>query len=159
MNLDTIILNLFKSPLTAAPVWLIVFIGLYYALNFLDKERQKKRDKNFIIENIEMIVMPYVQDAIIVAYKMSERSVDDLQKRMSGIDKLKFATIVYDMIPEVIMGIPRDLVYELIPRERFAELVSSAIDEVNEFIDDKQVKFDEEYQNWLESRRQFSDEK
>lgn len=159
MNLDTIILNLFKSPLTAAPVWLIAFIGLYYALNFLDKERQKKRDKNFIIENIEMIVMPYVQDAIIVAYKMSERSVDDLQKRMSGIDKLKFATIVYDMIPEVIMGIPRDLVYELIPRERFAELVSLAIDEVNEFIDDKQVKFDEEYQNWLESRRQFSDEK
>jgi len=156
MNLD-IVSNLFTSPLTAAPAWLIIFLALYFGANKIIKMREDAAgDRKFIIDNIEMIIMPYVHDAIIVAYKMSEKSVDDLQERMSGIDKLTFATIVYDMLPESIMGVSRELIYELVPRERFAQLVSYAVEHVNKFIDDKQVVFDEAYQNWMEETPPFS---
>jgi len=150
LNSINFISDLFSSPRTAAPAWLLLFILLYFILTVLDRRYKRIINMNFIEKNIDLIIMPFVYDAIVTAYKMSERSIDDLQRRMSGVDKLQFATMVYDMLPQYIMGVDREIIYKLIPKAEFANMVSAAVKQVNKFIDDKQEAFDEAYQDWLE---------
>ena len=82
---------------------------------------------------IEAALLPFVVQAIIGAYKVSEGAVDQFKERLRGVDKADIARRVYELLPDTInigkFVVPTGWVKQVVPEERFAELIQSAFDE------------------------------
>ena len=96
-------------------------------------------------EAIEEALAPLFHYAIMAAYKASEFVIDSTQRRLIGLDKRMLALTVYDAIPSVVMvgkvPVPVSVIKEMIPRDRFAELVQGAFDKFIAFYEDAEDRF------------------
>ena len=51
---------------------------------------------------IEAALLPYLDQAIMAAYKASESLMDAVSERLHGVDKLMVARLVYQMLPDAV---------------------------------------------------------
>lgn len=88
-------------------------------------------------EAIEGALLPYLHNAIMFAYKVSETAIDASQERLDGLDKKLLADAVYDLLPPFLyvgtIAVPLGFLRTLITRERFSELVQMSFDEFMAF--------------------------
>jgi uncharacterized membrane protein YwzB len=117
--------------------------------------RQNKADKKLSKSKVETILKPYVFQAIIVAYKISEKAFDDLENRLAGVDKKQIADSVYDMLPSEINGVPVVYLKAWISKEEFSLLIENLFLDTLEFMQDHQLLFDEQYNAWLIKQSKF----
>lgn len=91
-------------------------------------------------------LLVYVDAAIIGAYKASEALVDAGQERLRGVDKRAIAQGLYDALPETInvrgTPVPIGLIKAVISKKQFATWVDIMFEELNEAVDEFQVKVD-----------------
>jgi hypothetical protein len=82
---------------------------------------------------MEEALLPFIIQGILAAYKISEGAVDQFKQRLHGVDKAEIAERVYDLLPDQIsvgkVVIPIGWIKQVVPEERFAELVQLAFEE------------------------------
>ena len=106
----------------------------------------KRKEQGYPNEAIiEAAILPYIQKAILAAYKASEAVMDETGERLHGIDKARLAGLVYAMLPAYLsinvggyeVRIP---IKQMFPQERFEDLVEKVF---NDFLVWYGEKFDE----------------
>lgn len=102
---------------------------------------------------VEALLLPWIYQAIMAAYKTSEIAVDEIQQRMRGADKAAIAAAVYDMLPPKIGNVPLDVVKMAVSRDRFASLVEAAFNEFDAFVEDHEGRLENLVDAWLEENR------
>lgn len=134
--------------------WVMLLVGValssgLFALGIVVFPKLAKEKQGYPLEaEIEAALLPYVFNAIAVAYKTSERAVDDVNQRIKGIDKAAIAREVYRMLPDQIAGYDLTLIKSLVGPERFAQLVQDAFDRFERFLIEHQSHFDDLYETW-----------
>lgn len=134
--------------------WVMLLVGIavssgLFALGIVLFPKLAKEKQGYPLEaEIEAALLPYVFNAIAVAYKTSERAVDDVNQRIKGIDKAAIAKEVYRMLPDQIGGYDLTLIKSVVGPERFAQLVQDAFDRFERFLIEHQSHFDELYEAW-----------
>ena len=88
---------------------------------------------------IEKALLPIIYQAICMAYKLSEESVEAGDKLLDGVSKAAVADCIYDLLPTSIGGIPPGIIKTLVSREKFAQ-----------FVEQGYQTFDANYHLWLE---------
>lgn len=136
--------------------WLTIFIGIavsagLFALGVVLFPKLVREKQGYPLEaQIEAALLPHVFNAIAIAYRTSERAMDELRVRLKGGDKAAIAREVYRLLPDQIGGFDITLVKNLIPLERFADLVQDAFDRFDRFAMEHNDRFDELYEEWKE---------
>ena len=112
-----------------------------------------KKNLVSIIEGseIEATLLPIIFQGICSAYRLSEKSVDDIHQRIKGVDKKKIADSIYGMLPEKIGVFEVVLVKRIVSRERFEQLVQNAFDGSDRFFIEHQAHFDDLFEKWKAS--------
>ena len=134
--------------------WIMFFVGLalassVLALGVIYYPRLKNQKQGYPFEAaIESALLPLVYDGICAAYRLSERSVDEIHQRIEGADKKKIADTIYSMLPEKIGDFELVLVKRVVTKERFEQLAQDAFDRFNRFFVEHQKHFDELFQKW-----------
>lgn len=114
----------------------------------------RNRDQGYPHEKlIEAILLPWIYNAIIAAYKVSEFTIDEIQQRMRGADKAAIAMALYDMLPNKIGNVSIAVIKTMISRERFGQLVQIAFSEFDEFFEGKESEFKDLLDKWLQDNR------
>ncbi|MCB0168679.1 MAG: hypothetical protein KDI79_30915 [Anaerolineae bacterium] len=132
-------------------VGIAVAAGLF-ALGVVLYPKLAREKQGYPLEaQIEAVLLPYIFNAISIAFKTSERAVDDLQVRLKGQDKAAIANEVYKLLPDQIGGFDITLVKSLVPPDRFAQLVQDAYDRFDHFLVEHQSRFDELYESWKQA--------
>ncbi|HET7089935.1 MAG TPA: hypothetical protein VFL17_14960, partial [Anaerolineae bacterium] len=93
-------------------------------------------------------LLPIIFEGICTAYRLSERSVDEVRQRIKGADKKKIADSIYSLLPEKVGNFDLSLVKRIVPRERFEQLVQDAFDRFDRFFVEHQARFDELFEKW-----------
>lgn len=129
----------------------VVIIGLgVVALGVLGWNYwQERKILNPGIEKYEEFLKPFVFQAIISAYKLSEQALDETGKRIEGLDKKEVAKLVYDMLPDEIAGIPVQQIKLFIGQAGFERMIQSLFDETMDLMKDNRQKFDQAYRIWM----------
>ncbi len=106
-----------------------------------------KRDKQGYPyeDDIEAAILPFVYQAVLGAYRLSERAVDEAQRRMSGVDKKQIADDMYARLPAKLGSVP---IKAWVSREQFATRVQDAFDEFDSFFLQFQGHFDRAFEDW-----------
>lgn len=94
-------------------------------------------------KQIEALLLPWIYQAILGAYKVSEAAIDHLDARMVGADKAAIAGALYDMLPPKIGNIPIGTVKMIISREDFIRLVQVAFDEFHDEFSERSAEYRE----------------
>ncbi|MGD2205592.1 MAG: hypothetical protein PVH17_02325 [Anaerolineae bacterium] len=134
--------------------WLALLIGValstgIFALLVYLYPKLKTEEQGYPLEaQIEAALLPLVFEAICSAYRMSEQAVDDVGARIRGLDKKKIADSIYRMLPDKIGDFELTLVKNIIPQERFEQLVQDAFDRFDRFFIEHQRHFDELFEAW-----------
>lgn len=134
--------------------WIMLFVGLavssgLFALGIVVYPKLAREKQGYPLEaELEAALLPYVFNAIAIAYKTSERAVDDIQMRLKGADKAAIAKEVYRMLPDQIAGHDLTAVKAIIGPERFAQLVQDSFDRFGRFFVEHKAHFDELYEDW-----------
>jgi hypothetical protein len=134
--------------------WIMLLIGFavatgLFALGVALFPRIVKEKQGFPLEaEIESLLLPYIFDAIAIAYRTSERAMDDLRVRLKGTDKAAIAKEVYRILPDQIGQHDLSLVKTLITPDRFTQLVQDAFDRFDRFYIEHQERFDKLYDEW-----------
>jgi hypothetical protein len=102
---------------------------------------------------IEAALLPVIYEGICAAYRMSEKSMDELRRRIQGADKKKIADSIYRMLPDKVGDYELNLVKHLIPQERFEQLVQDAFDRFDRFFVEHQAHFDDLFEQWKGENR------
>ena len=97
---------------------------------------------------IEAALLPVIFQGICSAYRLSEKSVDDIHQRLKGADKKKIADSLYGMLPEKIGVFEIVLVKRIVTQERFEQLVQNVFDSSDRFFVEHQAHFDELFEKW-----------
>lgn len=103
---------------------------------------------------IEAALMPLLYQAICSAYRLSEQAVDEGYERLKGVDKKAMAERAYAMLPDKIGDYDLTLVKQLIPPDRFTELVQDAFDRFDRFYIEHREHFDKEFEAWKQAQPQ-----
>jgi len=139
--------------------WVMLLVGIavasgLFALGIVFLPRLAGEKQGYPLEaQIEAALLPYLFNAIAIAYKTSERAVDDLETRLKGQDKAAIAQEVYKLLPDQIGGHEITLIKSLIPPERFTQLVQDAFDRFDRFALEHQTRFDELYEAWKQENQ------
>ena len=134
--------------------WVMLLVGVavssgLFALGIVLFPKLAKEKQGYPLEaQIEAALLPYVFNAISIAYKTSERAVDDVQTRIKGVDKAAIAKEVYKMLPDQVGGHDLTLVKTIIGPERFDQLVQDAFNRFERFFVEHRTHFDELYETW-----------
>ncbi len=94
---------------------------------------------------VESDLQPLIYEAIMAAYRLSEKSIDQGHARLAGADKKQLADDVYTFLPERVGQHDITFVKSLVPRERFQSLVQNAFDRFDRFYLANHAHFDEEF--------------
>jgi hypothetical protein len=90
--------------------------------------------------------LPYLFQAICVAFKASQEMAAAGEEVLDGVSKNAIADSVYDLLPATIGGVPVGLIKTFVSRERFEELVQTAYDKFDENLhawqDDLAIEFE-----------------
>jgi len=134
--------------------WMMLFVGIaissgLFALGTVlyPKLRTEKQGYPFETE-IEAALLPIVFQGICSAYRLSEKSVDNIHQRIRGVDKKKIANSIYAMLPDNIGVFEVVLVKCIVSPERFEQLVQNVFDGSDRFFIEHQAHFDELFEKW-----------
>jgi hypothetical protein len=102
---------------------------------------------------IEAALFPYIVGGVVAAYKLSERKLDELGKRLEGIDKKALADATYALLPDTIMvgdvAVPVNVVKYVVTKERWRELVQDGFDRLIRTYNQNRAVFDEWFQEQI----------
>ncbi|HET7091166.1 MAG TPA: hypothetical protein VFL17_21235 [Anaerolineae bacterium] len=134
--------------------WIMLLVGIavtagLFALGVVLYPRLKTEQQGYPFEAaIEAALLPIIFEGICTAYRLSERSVDEVRQRIKGADKKKIADSIYSLLPEKVGNFDLSLVKRIVPRERFEQLVQDAFDRFDRFFVEHQTRFDELFEKW-----------
>ena len=100
-------------------------------------------------KQIEALLLPFIYQAIFNAYKLSEHALDEVGRRLDGIDKKYVAGFLYDALPNKLGNVDIAFIKLAISRERFTVLVQEAFDEMLEFYDSQEDHYAELFEEWV----------
>jgi hypothetical protein len=134
--------------------WTMLFVGIaiscgLFALGVVLYPRLKSEKQGYPFEaEIEAALLPIIYDGICSAYRLSEKSVDNIHQRIKGADKKKIADSIYAMLPDKIGVFEVVLIKRIVTRERFEQLVQDAYDRSDRFFVEHQKHFDDLFEKW-----------
>ena len=134
--------------------WIMLFVGIavssgLFALGVVLYPKLKTEEQGYPMEAaIEAALLPIIYEGICAAYRMSEKSMDELRQRIKGADKKKIADSIYRMLPDKVGDYDLSLVKFVITEERFEQLVQDAFDRFDRFFVEHQAHFDELFEQW-----------
>ena len=134
--------------------WLMFFVGIaitsgLLALGVVLYPKLKRETQGYPMEAaIEAALLPVIYEGICAAYRMSEKSMDELRQRIKGGDKKNIADSIYRMLPDKVGDYELSLVKHLITQQRFEELVQDAFDRFDRFFVEHQAHFDGLFEQW-----------
>jgi hypothetical protein len=134
--------------------WLMLFVGIavssgVLALGVVLYPKLKREEQGYPLEAaIEAALLPVIYEGICAAYRMSEKGVDELRRRIRGSDKKKMADSIYRMLPDQIGDYELSLIKFVISQERFEQLVQDAFDRFDRFFVEHQAHFDTLFEQW-----------
>ena len=133
---------------------IMLFVGIavssgLFALGVVLYPRLKSERQGYPFEAaIEAALLPVVFQGICSAYRLSERSVDEVHQRIQGADKKKIADSIYGLLPEKLGDFDLNLVKRIVSKERFEQLVQDGFDRFDRFFIAHQTRFDELFEKW-----------
>lgn len=134
--------------------WIMLFVGIavtsgLFALGVVLYPKLKTEQQGYPFEAaIEAALLPVIFQGISVAYRLSERGVDEVHQRLKGADKKNIADSIYALLPDKIGNFDLSLVKRVVTRERFQRLVQDAFDRFDRFFVEHQTRFDELFEEW-----------
>jgi hypothetical protein len=139
--------------MTTTAIWIMVSVGAtaliaLLAYWFFPKLRDEVQGYPFEAQ-IESLLLPLIYKGIIAAYKLSEKTIDDIGDRLYGVDKKKLADFAYDLLPEEIGGIDIRIIKSIITRERFSQLTEDVFQEFLTFYNLHDDRYHELWNAWI----------
>ena len=134
--------------------WMMLLVGFavatgLFALGVALLPKLAKEKQGYPLEaEIESLLIPYIFDAIAIAYRTSERGMDDIRVRLKGTDKAAIAKEVYRMLPDQLGQHDLSLIKSIITPDRFTQLVQDGFDRFDRFYISHQDHFDKLYEEW-----------
>ena len=134
--------------------WIMLLVGVaiasaLFTLGIVLYPKLKSEKQGYPFEaEIEAALLPLIFEGISAAYRLSEKSVDEIQLRISGADKKKIADSIYRMLPEKIGNFDISLIKRVVTQERFETLVQNAFDNFDRFFIEHQKHFDDLFEKW-----------
>lgn len=134
--------------------WIMLLVGIavasaLFALGIVLYPKLISERQGYPFEaEIEAALLPLIFEGISAAYRLSEKSVDEIQMRISGTDKKKIADSIYRMFPEKIGSFDINLVKRVVTQERFEVLVQNTFDNFDRFFVEHQKHFDDLMEKW-----------
>ncbi|HAW52376.1 MAG TPA: hypothetical protein DCX54_08645 [Flavobacteriales bacterium] len=134
--------------------WTMLLLGIavtsaLFALGVVLYPKLKSEKQGYPFEaEIEAALLPLIFQGISAAYRLSEKSIDEIQLRISGSDKKKIADTIYRMLPEKIGPFDISVVKRVVTQERFETLVQNAFDNFDRFFVEHQKHFDDLFEKW-----------
>jgi len=116
-----------------------------FALVLIIYPRMKPASGHMAQAAVESELQPLICEAIMAAYRLSEKSMDQGHTRLGGAEKKKLADDVYAFLPERVGEHDITFVKTLVPRERFQSLVQNTFDRFDRFYLANHAHFDEEF--------------
>lgn len=134
--------------------WTMLLVGIaiscgLFALGVVlyPKLKTEKQGYPFEVE-IEAALLPFIFQGICSAYRLSEKSVDNVHQRIKGADKKKIADSIYAMLPDKIGVFEVVIIKRIVSRERFEQLVQDTFDRSDRFFVEHQQHFDDLFEKW-----------
>jgi hypothetical protein len=115
--------------------------------------RIREGSNDVVVASIESALQPFIFDAIMAAYRLSEKAVDQGFERLKGADKKGLADSVYKLLPERVGEHDVAFVKSFVTQERFATLVQNAFDQFDQFYIVRHATFDQEFQNHVAQQK------
>jgi hypothetical protein len=129
-------------------VGIAVSSGLF-ALGVVLYPKLKREEQGYPLEAaIEAALLPIVYEAICAAYRLSEKSMDEVRQRIRGADKKQIADSIYRMLPDKVGEYDLGLIKFVVTEDRFQQLVQDAFDRFDRFFVQHQGHFDELFERW-----------
>lgn len=134
--------------------WIMLLVGIavtsaLFAVGVVLYPKLKSEKQGYPFEAaIESALLPLIFEGLCAAYRLSEKSVDDIHVRIKGTDKKKIADTIYRMLPEKIGQFEISLVKRVVTRERFETLVQNSYDNFDRFFVEHQKHFDDLFEQW-----------
>jgi hypothetical protein len=120
-----------------------------FALGVWGYPKLKQEKQGYPLEaEVEAALLPVIYDGICAAYRVSEIGMDEVQRRLSGLDKKQVADSIYRMLPDEIGGYDLTLIKRLVPPERFEQLVQDGFDRFDRFFVEHRAHFDQLFEQW-----------
>ena len=139
--------------------WTMLLVGIaitsaLFAVGIILYPKLKNEKQGYPFEvAIESALLPLIFEGLCAAYRLSEKGVDDIHRRIQGADKKKIAITIYRMLPEKVGPFELALVKRVVTQERFETLVQNAFDNFDCFFIEHQKHFDDLFEQWkLESK-------
>ena len=99
----------------------LFFVIVLLVYNFMIK------DNGYPLEDeIEVVLLPYIQSLIIAAFEETFENLDVLEERIEALDKNELAVRVYNLLPETIGHYDVSFVQSILTEDRFIEIFNSA---------------------------------
>lgn len=141
--------------------WITLLVGIalscgLFALGILLWPRLRQAQGYPLEAQIEAALMPLLFEAICAAYRTSEKAIDQGYERLGGLDKKRIADSIYAMLPDQIGGYDLTLVKQLIPPERFEQLVQDAFNRFDRFYVEHSEHFDRMFEEWKKANEPVS---
>lgn len=137
--------------------WIMLLLGIavscgLIALIVVLYPKLRSEKQGYPLEaQIEAALLPMVFQGICSAYRLSENSMDEIQRRFQGADKKMIAASIYAMLPTKIGDYEITIVKHYITKERFEELVQNSFDRFDEFFQGHQDHFRDLFEAWKET--------
>jgi hypothetical protein len=134
--------------------WIMLFVGIavsaaLFALGVVLYPKLKREQQGYPLEAaIEAALLPLIYEGICGAYRISERSMDELRQRIQGADKKKMADSLYRMMPDKVGDFDLMIIKNAVNQERFERLVQDAFDRFDRFFVEHQAHFDDLFEQW-----------
>ena len=134
--------------------WIMLLLGIavscgVIALAVVLYPKLRSEKQGYPLEaQIEGALLPLIYQGICSAYRLSENSMDEIQKRIKGADKKAIAVTIYSKLPNQIGGHDLILIKRYVTQERFESLVQNAFDSFDDFFQGHQDHFRDQFENW-----------
>jgi hypothetical protein len=120
-----------------------------FALGVWGYPKLKQEKQGYPLEaEVEAALLPAIYDGICAAYRVSEIGMDEVQRRLSGLDKKQVADSIYRLLPDELGGYDLSLIKRLVPAERFEQLVQDGFDRFDRFFVEHRAHFDQLFEQW-----------
>ncbi len=120
-----------------------------FALLLVIYPRVRAGSNSVVIASVESALQPFIFDAIMAAYRLSEKAVDQGYKRVRGADKKTLADSTYTLLPDRVGEYDSAVVKSFVTQERFGVLVQNAFDRFDQFYVIHHAYFDDEFQKHI----------
>ncbi len=142
---------------TTELLMLLVGIALscgIFAVLLIIYPRLAPRSAGMVQLSVEAALQPIIAQAIMAAYRLSEKAVDQGHARLNGADKKLLADDVYRLLPDRVGDHEIAFVKTVVTQERFRTLVQNRFDQFDRFYLVNHEHFDSEFKRWAEKNKQ-----